>query len=174
MIASKLIALLCLGAIFYFDLRFRAVYWIVFPILSISFALMKKMQVGTYITLVDAGYDLFFLSVQLFFLWVYFSLKDKNCYNIVNRKLGLGDILFLVSVVFYLSPLNYVGFYITSLILTLCYVGVVNLLKKNVVEIPLAGLQAICLAILLISEWCFTHFSLYQDVWAYNTLLATS
>jgi hypothetical protein len=171
MMILKLTALFCLGSIFYLDLKYRAVYWIIFPILSIAFAILKHIQVGIQTALVDAGYSFIFFSVQLLFLWFYFSVKDRTHYNIVNSKIGLGDILFLVSVVFYLSPLNYVAFYISSLIFALCFVSILKLLKRDVVEIPLAGLQAFCLALLLIIEQFFPRVSLYQDLWAYTTLL---
>jgi hypothetical protein len=170
MIILKLTALLCLGTIFYLDLKYRAVYWIIFPILSTAFCFLKQMQVGFHITLVDAGFDFLFFSVQLLFLWLYFSVKHRRSYNIISNKIGLGDILFLTSVIFYLSPLNYVVFYIASLIFVLFFVSILKLLKIKIVEIPLAGLQSLCLAILLIAEVCFPHLILIQDISIYNSL----
>jgi hypothetical protein len=170
MLVLKLMALLCLGSIFYLDLKYRAVYWIIFPILGIAFAFLKQMQVGMNTALMDAGCNVMFFSVQMLFLWLYFSVKHKTVYNIVNSTLGLGDILFLMSAIFYLSPLNYVSFYIASLIFALCYVGILKLLKRGPAEIPLAGLQALCLALLLIAELCFPHLTLYRDIWSYNAL----
>jgi hypothetical protein len=170
MLFLKLTALLCLGSILYLDFKYRAVYWIIFPILSIALAFLKQMQVGTETALIDTGWNVIFFSIQLLLLWFYFSVKDKRVYSIVNSKLGLGDILFLTSVSLYLSPLNYCAFYIVSLLFTLCFVCFSKVLKGKMAEIPLAGLQALGFALLLVAELFCRHFALYKDIWLINTL----
>ncbi|WP_124582128.1 hypothetical protein [Pedobacter sp. KBW06] len=150
-------------------MRYRAVYWICFPILAILLFGLKYSLTGLWDALTETGYGLLFLLIQLLFLWVYFSVKNRKVVNLTNDYLGWGDILFLIVITFYLSPGNYVLFYIGSLILVLLYsIGMGGLqAKKSNKHIPLAGLQAMLLALLMITDYFFKAFTLYSDGWIY-------
>lgn len=165
----QIIVLLSLAFIFYQDMQYRAVYWICFPVLAILLFGLKYSLTGFLNGLTDAGYSLLFLLIQLFFLWIYFSIKNRGAINITNDYLGWGDILFLIVITFYFSPGNYVLFYIGSLILVLIYVVLTrgSEEKKNSKHIPLAGLQAILLALLMVTDYLFKAFTLYSDSWIY-------
>jgi hypothetical protein len=129
---------------------------------------MKSGLTGTEEVLKDAGYALTFLSLQLLILSIYFSAKHKKLVNITREYLGWGDILFLLSLVFYLSPGNYVFFYIASLILVLFYVLLINLTSDEADKhIPLAGLQAALLGVAMIADFAVGSFDLYNDDWIY-------
>lgn len=173
MIATlNMLALLALVSVCYQDMRYRGVYWIFFPVLSALLFFLKFKQVGWINTLQDAGYTITFLVAQLLLVWLYFILKHRKIFNIVDSYLGLGDILFLVTMVFYLSPLNYVLFYVLSLILVLAYVLIVRNVKRIDHEhIPLAGLQAAFLAMLIILSLIQPQLQICQDSWIYNTYL---
>ncbi|PTT03462.1 hypothetical protein DBR11_02165 [Pedobacter sp. HMWF019] len=168
----NLLALLALVSVCYQDMRYRGVYWIFFPVLSALFFFLKLKQVGWVNTLQDAGYAITFLVVQLLLVWLYFSVKHRKLFNIVDSYLGLGDILFLLTLAFYLSPLNYVVFYLLSLILVLVYVLVTKRIKgMDHIHIPLAGLQAAFLAMLLFWDLVQPQLQLCQDSWIYKTYL---
>lgn len=166
MLFLQLIVLICLAFIFYQDMRYRAVYWICFPILSAFLFGLKYSQTGVVSGLTDAAYGLLFLLVQLLFLWIYFSVKHKRLLNITNDYLGWGDILFLAAIPFYLSPGNYVLFYVASLIVVLMY-AIGSTRSNNHKHIPLAGLQALLLGLLMIVDFFWPAITLYNDSWIY-------
>lgn len=169
MLLLQLFIMICLGLICYQDMRYRAVYWICFPVLSILLLLFKYQYSGLYNALTESGYGFLFVAAQLLLLWLYFSVKNKKFINITRIYLGLGDILFLIAITFYLSPINYVLFYIGSLIVVLLYALTRQvLLKQGSQEIPLAGLQALLLCFVLIFSLINPSFKLYTDSWIYG------
>lgn len=169
MLIVEFTVLFCLGLICYQDLRYRAVYWLCFPVLAALLFFMKQQAAGTSAALIDAGIATVFFAVQLLLVWLYFSFKNKKPVNITVQYLGLGDILFLMALAFYLSPLNYVLFYVSSLIVVLCYTIIQRSLNKDAgPEIPLAGLQALLLGCLLFFSMIKPGLNPYTDAWAYG------
>jgi len=169
MLLIQFLILGCLGLICYQDMRYRAVYWVCFPILSLLLLFQKQWHVGIIDSLIDAGYGLLFFAVQLFLLWVYFAIKNKKPVDITKEYLGLGDVLFLLALTFYFSPVNYVLFYIGSLIIVLIYALFQQLwLKRDNFQIPLAGLQALLFSIIFILSFVNPNLKLYSDFWIYG------
>ena len=167
MILLQILILVFLAFICYQDLLYRAVYWWCFPILAILMLMLKYHVSGMRQTLTDAGYGLLFLIAQLFILWIYFSAKHKKIISITDNYLGWGDVLFLIAIPFYLSPVNYVLFYIVSLILVLLYALTTAKIVTNNKHIPLAGLQAALLGIVMIIDYVTPGLTLYDDGWLY-------
>lgn len=167
MFLLKLVMILCLAFICYQDLVYRAVYWWCFPLLAILMFMLKYLFSGLEETLTHAGYGLGFLIIQLFMLWAYFSVKSKRAVNLTGDYLGWGDILFLAAITFYLSPGNYIVFYVISLILVLVYTLTITLVnaEKNNPHIPLAGLQAALLVVIMLIDDNAPKFMLYEDSW---------
>jgi hypothetical protein len=118
-------------------------------------------------TLINLG----FLALQILLLSVYFSVKNKRLINIFDGLLGLGDILFLLSITVYLSVLNFLFFYIISLILILLtwLIGQIISDKKSK-EIPLAGMQAFILIVFLTCDWWLKIVNLTDDTWLLNLI----
>lgn len=169
MLLLQLFTLICLGFICYQDIRYRAVYWICFPVLCVLLFFLKENHSGIKDSLTDTVYGMLFFGAQLLLLWIYFSIKHKKSVNITRQYLGWGDILFLIVITFYLSPVNYILFYVGSLILVLIYTLTRQfLIQKDNPEIPLAGLQALLLGIALIFSLIQPHLQLYNDTWIYG------
>ena len=170
MIALEIIVLFCLAFICYQDFRYRAVYWICFPLLGMLFLFLKYLQAGAADSLWHSIFGLSFFAVQLLLLWAYFSLMHKKLINLTDSYLGWGDVLFLAIVPFYLSPVNYIAFYMGSLVLVLLYVLVAKLIVSKVnqvanTQIPLAGLQAMILGAVLLLSIFLPQLKLYDDAW---------
>lgn len=169
MFLLQLLILICLSVIFYQDIQYRAVYWICFPILTVLLFTAKYKFTGFSDSLTDAIYGLTFFGTQLLFLWGYFVVKNKKLVNITKHYLGLGDILFLIAVAFYLSPLSYVVFYILSLIVVLIYTLIRQfLIKEDSPYIPLAGLQALIFGLIVIFSMFKPDMKFYNDGWLYG------
>lgn len=173
MLFLKVVSLLVLMFIFYQDQRYRAVYWICFPLLGTLLLLLKASSTGFQIGLTEAGYGLSFFIIQLLLLSVYFSIKHQRLINITHQHLGLGDILLLLVIPFYLSPGNYVLFYVVSLIVVLVYTLCTWTSNKGErsKHIPLAGLQALLLCMLMVVGFLYPDFTLYNDNWIYLLMI---
>lgn len=153
----NLLFILILLFIFYLDLRYRAIYWFIFPLLLVLILTMVIQQKPVDLLFLDAAANFVFLLLQIFILTVYFSIKEQKWVNITKGLLNWGDLLFLLCIAFYMNPSQYVLFYVLSLILSLLLsLGILIFKKSFVAKIPLAGFQALFLAVVVI----------FKEVWA--------
>ena len=126
--------------IFYQDYKTRSVVWPLFPCVLIlgafySFYYTESLQKFV----LNTGLNIGFFLLQIVLLKIVFGFK-----RIINHKLGIGDILFILCCCFFFSPLNFLVFYILSLLFSLCvYFLWLNKSQKD--SIPLAGIQAVFL-----------------------------
>lgn len=169
----KILSLLALVAIFVQDMTTRSVYWLLFPLLTGSLLALRSAEsaaVTGKAILVNYG----FLLVQLSLVSVYFSLKRGRWVNITNDLLGWGDVLFLACIACYLSVLNFLFFYMTSLTLAVFFGLILQLrgdskkqllVNSNVLKIPLAGLQSLLFGLFLTLDWWNLHFDATSDNW---------
>ena len=158
--------------IFYQDYKYRAVSWILFPILTIVFLILNLFNHSVLEIVNNTAVNLFFLLFLFAMITVYFSIKNRRIVNLSNGFIGWGDILFILCLGILFSPLNFIAFYLISLFMII--IGVLFtkwLFKSNSDQIPLAGLQAMMLLILFIINLIhpFTNFS--TDEWIINALL---
>jgi len=161
----KISLLSCLMWMFYQDMRFRAIYWISFPLMTILLIMCMPEHLQLRELLRNTISNLFILLIQIFFVSVWFSVKNGRVINITDSHIGWGDLLFLISLAFYLSPGNYFLFYVSSLVLVLL-ISFPSLIKgQNDVKIPLAGLQSLFLGILLTLIWTDLIPDLTKDNW---------
>ena len=149
------------------DFKSRFVYWLVFPALVLEFILWHYLQQQSLKEIWQSIlFNVLFLLLQLLLITIYFSLKSKRLINITSELLGLGDILFLLSMAFYFSVLNFMAFYLISLIESLItWLLWLTLTKHKNKHIPLAGIQALFLIIFLTLDWWILHFNIANDDW---------
>lgn len=172
MLVLRILIVVVLLLIFVQDLRSRSVYWVLFPVLMLLFIATGLLQHRLWVDLLQpAMINGLFIVVQLLLVSAYFSLKSGKWINICAELLGWGDVLLLLSVAFYLSVLNFVFFYVSSLILTLLlwmtWQGVAG--RKNK-QLPLAGFQAMIFSVFLTGDWYGLHLNLTDDSWLLNLL----
>ncbi|WP_147425724.1 hypothetical protein [Mucilaginibacter gracilis] len=158
-------------AIFKQDMRSRAVYWYWFPILTILFLVQGIKQKPFPEILATSAMNIGFVLLQLLLISVYFSIKNKRAVNITHSLLGWGDILFLLCIATYLSTINYILFYILSLVIVIIMTGIYLLFHKKAEQIPLAGLQAMIFIVCLILDWLSPRIDLIHDDWLTPYLL---
>jgi hypothetical protein len=123
------------------DFKERAIYWWLFLILFITVAQAKVIQYNWQFMLNNLLDNSSFLSIQILCLSLYFSLKEQRWVNIFSRYFGLGDLLFLVGIMPYFTFINYIAFYLLSLLAVM--LTCLFFTKGFKAKIPLAGLQAI-------------------------------
>lgn len=129
---------------FYQDWKFRAITWLVFPLI-ISVTLLIFWQLGFNWKIL--GSNLIFVTIVMLVLFFYVSLRERKFTNIFENHFGFGDVLFFIAI----SPLfgitNFILFFISGMILS----GIVHLIfSKNSTKqtIPLAGYLALYVLIL--------------------------
>ncbi|MEE1945900.1 hypothetical protein VRU48_12335 [Pedobacter sp. KR3-3] len=153
-------------AIAYQDFKFRAVYWWLFVLLMAGLSALMVLESSAGSIGTNLLYNGSFLGVQLLFLTLYFSFKQKKLVNIFADYFGLGDLLFLLSITVYLSFLNYLFFYLFSLLaVILVSIGSRVLSKNSNPKIPLAGEQAILLLVFMVVDLLSSSIDLTNDWW---------
>lgn len=144
------------------DFKYRAIHWLWLFILLGCALLPYEWQLKSIIV------NTSFVFVQLAGLTIYFSIKEGRLVNVIDRLIGIGDILFLVAIAPLFSPVNYIGFVACSFLLT---VVTYPLVKKQMTQpsIPLAGFMSIHLVLLLMLSLTL-DISLTNDLWLIQTL----
>jgi len=167
MLLTRILILLALLLVFVQDIKSRAVYWIVFPLLLVLFIVSDLVNHKTFGDLWPAILlNLGFLVLQLLIITCWFSLKEKRWVNVSMNLLGWGDILFLVTISFYLSFINFLFFHIVSLLLALTGWLIWQLFtSQKSKHVPLAGMQALALAVFLSGDWWLLHVDITTDTW---------
>ncbi len=150
--------LVVLVLIFWQDLKERAVSWYFFPMLFVLIFLYRMPSEGLEKIIEFAGINTLFLLIQLVMVSLYFSLKNRGWINITKKYLGIGDILFLLVITPLLTPVLYVLFYLISLLLIVVVAMLIKFVKNYQKTIPLAGLQALLLGGLLLTDMYVIKF----------------
>lgn len=151
-----------LAVVSYQDFKDRAIDWFL-PIFLIGNALLLHFRLLSGLQWTYILGNLTIICIQLFVLCIYFSIKSGNITNIVNRQLGLGDILFFLPITILFSPLHFIAFFVVSLIVTLLSAVLLRFIKKiDNTSIPLAGAMSLVLIIWLICA-SVLDINLYDD-----------
>lgn len=111
------------------------------------------------------GINIVFLIIQILLAMLFFTIKEKKMVNIFESYLGVGDILFLLSLSPAFSTINFIIFYTISLaIIAILYLvaATTKWVNRNH-QIPLAGLQAILFIVVLCTEFYSKQFRLGID-----------
>lgn len=156
--------------IIYQDFRHRAISWWLIPLMLFLGFWQSNILHHWQVSLHFFFQNFLFLFFQLIILFLYFSIKEKRLVNIVDSWLGLGDILFFVGLATLFSIINFVAFFIGSIVVTLLIFMISKFFVKKLKTIPLAGGMAACYILLLV----FLNFNptiLYQDEYLLSWLL---
>ena len=143
------------------DFKYRAISWYLFPIgLGVALLFAYKMDQQNQILSIALP-NISFIIIQITVLTMYLSIKHKTFINIFKGYFGIGDTLFLLVIAFVFSPVNYILFFVITLLISLI-VFIFLKLFKNVQQVPLAGTMALVLALINgLGYWI--SFSMYSD-----------
>lgn len=129
-----LFSILPLFSIAYQDFKQRAISWY-WPVLLFAVSAFSGWNLYGAEMLKNVVFNLVFLVILFSTVTIYFSLKAKKITNIFDVFIGWGDVVFLLALVPFFHPLDFVLFYTFSTILAL----VAALVLKGK-EIPYAGI----------------------------------
>ena len=168
----KLLIEVVLLVIFAQDVKYRAVYWFLFPALILLFLALQYLQGNRLLGIWQPVLiNVAFLLVQLVLVSAFFSVKNKRWINITNGFLGWGDVLFLFSLCFYLSLLTFLFFFVGSLILVIVIWLIWQVTaKQSDKHVPLAGLQSLIFAVFSAACWWGWGLNLTNDNWLLQML----
>ena len=133
------------------DFKYRKVYLssylMIYALYGIRFMFFKHPPMDVvWINLLVTG--ILVVTLLLYYLLRY-GLKTGNK---VKSSIGMGDLLLIPVLTASFSPGNFVLFLIVSYIIALSYGIIIRLIRKRDITIPLAGIQSLLLAIVLILE----------------------
>jgi len=104
-----------------------------------------------------------------FMLFIFLWFKHKRIFNPINKFHGSGDVLISLVLTCCFSPLNFLSFYVFSLVFTLItYSSYLLITGKQSIGFPTAGLTAVLLGILLIGQILGFDIHFYQDYFLQN------
>ncbi len=133
------------------DFKKREISWVLIPLAFIAFIAKGVRSIDNEVMVKNTVLNFAFIAIQILFLTLYMSIKNKRPVNILNEYIGLGDVLFFVVLCTAFSPINFILFYLLSTIITLILaIGYRTLSKKELSEIPLAGAMASILMVLMV------------------------
>jgi hypothetical protein len=158
-------SIVLLLSILWQDKKYRAVDWYLFPLLWLLF-LVERAQMFSFPEIFQNFLqNVTFIFLQVFLLFFYFSIKAKKKVNLTHGLLGWGDIWFWIASAVYFSSLNFILYTILSLVFSLLlHLLSIHFQKADQEEtIPLAGLQALCMSLLITVSYFTSAFHLYDD-----------
>lgn len=154
-----------LGVVVYQDFKNKEISWFLIPLLFIGFTIRGVLKLDTEELIYYSGINLLIVIINLLGVTIMISLKEKKITNIIDSYLGLGDVLFFILITIAFSPINFIAFYLGSVLLTsIVYGGIILINKNKRTLIPLAGAMSVLLIIALVVEKTSSSFQFYQDV----------
>lgn len=153
----QIVFLSILFAVFYQDMKERKVYLFFFILGLFCGGLIYYQHSFIEVFLVNISLNTAIISAiaLLLFLYTKIVLRKK-----LSETIGLGDFLFFILLAVSFPTITFLLLFSTSLIFSLL---LFLLLKSSftVKTIPLAGLQAFFLSMMLIINWFFNFVNMY-------------
>jgi len=163
-VGIQILIVLLLAVLVYQDFKFRAISWIPLPILFVGFFILAEQ--GNTLAEISRFFlcNLLFVFLQLAALFVFFFIKEKRIFNIINTYHGLGDVLFTIVLCMAFSTVNFIHFYLCSLIIAIIGYKMFMFLRPVAREgVPTAGIIALTLAVLILVKYLIPGIDFYRD-----------
>jgi hypothetical protein len=118
--------------------------------------------------------NFFLLLLQFTCLWLLISARNRKWTNIINTQIGTGDMLMLVCLTPFFSPLNYFLLFTLAIVLTLIITLLMGAMRRlSSDQIPFAGLLALPLIVLCTARLFYPgKINFSSDEWI-TTLILT-
>ena len=159
--------LICLVLLFIMiqDFRFRAVHWILFPVLLILLV-TESLFVSKIDNYLDSiSINLLVILLQGLILIGYYKLKGTHFINFIKDRIGMGDLLFVLVMAFAFSWSTFLLYYIAGLLFTLItWLAVRNLIRLRSQLVPLAGMLALFMTLIMLAEIILPDYSRCMEI----------
>lgn len=141
-IGLKLILIVLLFIVFSQDTKDRLVYWFLYPLTGILFYLVQARLLGHMQSLVNSLINFVFILLLITVGWIYARAIMKQKFT---KTMGIGDILFFISLCFTFTPITFIILLVFSLVFSLLlhqyFKG-----RSEQATVPLAGYMALFFA----------------------------
>ena len=149
------------------DFKEREISWWTIPVLLICSFFLESRSLNELFT--DTIVNLIFIIINLLVITVYYSIKQGHFVNIINKQLGLGDVLFFVVCCFIFSIPNFILYFLLSMVSSI-FLGVLIQKIFKSAYVPLAGIMASILVLLSLSAKLFSINFIQGENW-FNSLV---
>lgn len=161
----RLLICLVLILIMIQDFRFRAVHWLLFPLLLILIIADSLFISRIQNYLASIFINLLIISIQGMLLIAYYKIRGTDLSNIIRRKIGMGDLLFVLIMACAFSWSTFLLYYITGLFFTLItWVTIKRFSNIRSNLVPLAGLLSLYMIIIILADIIFPEYSRCVDI----------
>lgn len=144
----QLVILIPLVMMILSDYRSRTVVLWQLLLFGIIVLIISLAENGLRATGMNTAINIFLSLLIGLSVYLYFLLKYKS----VQSVIGKGDILFLLFLTPFFTPLLFLIFMLVSFVATLLMWGIYTLIRKRNSNIPLISGVGVCLCILLIYQ----------------------
>jgi hypothetical protein len=139
----------------------------------VLFLLLSLASISLTIISVENNFDEFYLHaiintisniIILLVTFLYIKITSKS--NLINKKLGFGDILFMFLLGFSFSSINYIVLLLCSFIIAILYTLILAIIKKehiSTIKIPLVSMFCISFGSYLLLSMLFP-FNYYWHI----------
>ena len=156
--------LLILGVIVYEDFRERSIHWFLVPGLAALLIALSVLRMGWLEMLNITTWNAVFLCVQGAGLILYFAFKHRRYTPVVDRYIGLGDILFLLAITPAFGQWNFILFILSGIAIALLIFVLLQAFRPaSDLTVPLAGILAAYLGLVLVLEQVGVIPGLYEQ-----------
>lgn len=150
MILWLIIAFSGLTGIAFQDFKSRAVYWWWFPVTFLGLIGILKSFYGTFLFVEDSIMNLGITMVVASLTALgYMVRKGLSGLITLRGSIGLGDLVMVPMLMYCFSPLNYLVFFISSLVVAIIGYLIWTSKSRTIDTIPLAGCWSVMLFIAL-------------------------
>jgi len=134
------VMVISLTAITIEDFKKRMIWWGWIPILCFTGIGLALAEIPVTEFFQYATFNLGFILLQLILVTGWFSIRNRKLINISKEHLGIGDILFFLPLCLLFSPINFILFYLSSIICILTGYLIFKFISSSKTNtIPLAG-----------------------------------
>ncbi|MGN7787298.1 prepilin peptidase [Niabella sp. 22666] len=165
---ALIITCIILLAIAYTDFKERAVPVYLFIGLLVICFITTVLQTDMATAFLQLAINTGLIMLLLVALLIYYRLRQSSLKEVINQKLGIGDMAFWIAIAPLFSVVNFMLFFISSLLVVLLIMIVRIALKKRVALIPLAGYQAAVLVVIIIINRLFFNHPFSIDLLSFN------
>jgi len=160
----KILECINMLAIAYQDFKYRAIHWLLFLTLAILFAIdgIKSQSIIQYG--IGVAFNVVLIILQFSILFLIYSIKGKSLNNLLNRTIGTGDIVFILTLTLAFSWQNFLFYYIAGMIFAILIWTLIKMFSNSSRElIPFAGLMSFFCFIIFLFEMNSTSIKRFSN-----------
>lgn len=152
--------------IVYQDFRYRTISIWTIPVLWLIVFAINVEIAGLKTLVINSAANLLVFIFEIALLYIYYALKYRKFTSIINKYIGVGDILYITVLCMLFSPIAFNVFLFMGLGMTLIGYAASKLFFPENITIPLAG----SLSVFLIVGWVIKTILHIEQIYTIDIL----